>query len=229
MADLEPTLQGVAEDFAAHVEGAFEEGWNVALADMKANFEAQFTKAKLFQYLAQFPFSLGTIVSVSIVDFLGSIRLGLQTIQGFAATAVVQTVLDFIPLPGGTKVCTQKAAIKGAIELFTDGIRFASGLTTPVEVAIGQRIRKSGKFLKLLKLIFGGLLQVAAQAKIVAALKLMLTSLVRTTLQLGGAAFMILIAFHMQAALRGRPNSYFKTLGQTKGRAFVTKKQYQRV
>lgn len=222
-------VDSVLETFASNLVSAFELAWEVVLKDVESNWKALWTKKKLLQWLAQFPYSIATVASTVLVDFLGSLRLGLQTIQQAVFVALIQTILDRIPFGHLTSVCTQRQAIQGAVNLFADAVRSAATANLPIELIVARRIRQSNRFFETLRLFLSGALERVGVARVLSALKSMLLVLFRTTILVGGAIAGLSIALFMANAITTKPNSYFKTLSQARGRAFVTKKQYQRI
>lgn len=217
------------DEAAAEIYGAIESAWSGALATFKADIAALFTKPKLLQWVLQFPFSLGTIAAAVVVAGLDLVRHATQALPQGLAQGLVRTVVKSVPVGKTTIVLTQRQAIQGAMNLFTDGMAAVGTAETPLEVLIGKRIRSSGAWLKMLKALFGNTLDAFILGKAVKALVSTIIALVRFGVSIGALIGYVGLALYFVQVLTSKPNTYFKPLSQSKGRAWVTTRDFQRV
>jgi hypothetical protein len=197
-----PEEASLIEDLATEIYTAIAGALEVAVETFKEDIAAIFTKARLFQWLGQFPASLGTIMALILIALLDLVRNFANAIPQGIAQGAIFTVIDRIPVGNSTVVCTQEQAIQGALNLFADSIRATASSSTPIEVTLGLRIKNSGSWLRLIRKVMAGAFDTILAARFVRVLKAALVSLVRLTVTIGAAIVLISMAFYWANAIQ---------------------------
>jgi len=228
--NLEPIDEdSFAKQLAAEVYTAIASALEAAAATFKQDVLELFTLKKLLQWVHQFPWSLGTIGAAVVVAGLDFVRNAAAAVPSGMASGLIIAVVSQIPVGDKTRVLTEQQAMKAIAALFADGIRKLSSGSVPIELAVSYRIRNGSAFLKTARTIMGGAFDTVAGAAIVKALRLAVLGLMRVGVSIGGGIALLGLAIFVVNALRTKPDSYLKPLSQAKPRAYVTKKQFQRV
>ena len=192
-------------------------------------FVSQFTKAKLYFLITGFPASLPLALVDLALCWIDTLTGLVSDITAAPFLGVAKTIIKSADLAGNTQVVTLKQAKMGCLVLFVDALQSASNMNQPAAVQVANKIKTYSAWKSFFDRLVGGDFEAIYLSRIKKAIKTFWLAALRLLLTAGGGLLAVGMAIYIKNEMENPKSRVWKPLSQSKGRAWITTRDFQRV